>query len=96
MRAFHARDSPAPWDSSGAEVLGSLNKAASALVVPAFADLTVCVKHVACARALRPEQNPFKLHSDGAFDPFRRAEPPPRERKKPPNCAFLWFLRNNG
>ena len=49
---------------------------------------------VACARALRPEQNPFKLHSDGAFDPFRRAEPPPR--KKPPNCAFLWFLRNNG
>ena len=51
---------------------------------------------VACARALRPEQNPFKLHSDGAFDPFRRAEPPPRERKKPPNCAFLWFLRNNG
>ena len=50
---------------------------------------------VACARALRPEQNPFKLHSDGAFDPFRRAEPPPRERKAP-NCAFLWFLRNNG
>ena len=49
---------------------------------------------VACARALRPEQNPFKLHSDGAFDPFRRAEPPPR--KKQPNCAFLWFLRNNG
>ena len=49
---------------------------------------------VACARALRPEQNPFKLHSDGAFDPFRRAEPPPR--KKAPNCAFLWFLRNNG
>ena len=49
---------------------------------------------VACARALRPEQNPFKLHSDGAFDPFRRVEPPPR--KKPPNCAFLWFLRNNG
>ena len=49
---------------------------------------------VACARALRPEQNPFKLHSDGAFDPFRRAEPPPR--KKPPNCAFVWFLRNNG
>ena len=49
---------------------------------------------VACARALRPEQNPVKLHSDGAFDPFRRAEPPPR--KKPPNCAFLWFLRNNG
>ena len=49
---------------------------------------------VACARALRPEQNPFKLHSDGAFDPFRRAEPPPR--KQPPNCAFLWFLRNNG
>ena len=48
---------------------------------------------VACARALRPEQNPFKLHADGAFDPFRRAEPPPR--KKPPNCAFLWFLRNN-
>ena len=50
---------------------------------------------VACARALRPEQNPFKLHSDGAFDPFRRAEPPP-QRKKAPNCAFLWFLRNNG
>ena len=49
---------------------------------------------VACARALRPEQNPFKLHSDGAFDPFRRAEPPP-QRKKAPNCAFLWFLRNN-
>ena len=49
---------------------------------------------VACARALRPEQNPFKLHSDGAFDAFRRAEPPPR--KKAPNCAFLWFLRNNG
>ena len=49
---------------------------------------------VACARALRPEQNPFKLHSDGAFDPFRRAEPPP-PRQKAPNCAFLWFLRNN-
>ena len=49
---------------------------------------------VACARALRPEQNPFKLHSDGAFDPFRRAEPPP-QRTKAPNCAFLWFLRNN-
>ena len=50
---------------------------------------------VACARALRPEQNPFKLHSDGAFDPFCRAEPPP-QRTKAPNCAFLWFLRNNG
>ena len=50
---------------------------------------------VACARALRPEQNPFKLHADGAFDPFRRAEPPP-QRKQAPNCAFLWFLRNNG
>ena len=49
---------------------------------------------VACARALRPEQNLFKLHSDGAFDPFRRAEPPP-QRTKAPNCAFLWFLRNN-
>jgi hypothetical protein len=49
---------------------------------------------VACARALRPEQNPFKLHADGAFDPFRRAEPPP-QRKQAPNCAFLWFLRNN-
>ena len=49
---------------------------------------------VACARALRPEQNPFKLHSDGSFDPFRRAEPPP-PRQKAPNCAFLWFLRNN-
>ena len=49
---------------------------------------------VACARALRPEHNPFKLHSDGAFDPFRRAEPPP-QRTKAPNCAFLWFLRNN-
>ena len=49
---------------------------------------------VACARALRPEQNPFKLHSDGAFDPFRRAAPPP-QRTKAPNCAFLWFLRNN-
>ena len=50
---------------------------------------------VACARALRPEQNPFKLHSDGAFDPFRRAEPPPQRKKAAPNCAFLWFLRNN-
>ena len=51
---------------------------------------------VACARALRPEQNPFKLHADGAFDPFRRAEPPPPRERKAPNCAFLWFLRNNG
>ena len=49
---------------------------------------------VACARSMRADRNPFKLHADGAFDPFRRAEPPPR--KKPPNCAFLWFLRNNG
>ena len=49
---------------------------------------------VACARSMRADhRNPFKLHADGAFDPFRRAEPPPR--KKAPNCAFLWFLRNN-
>ena len=49
---------------------------------------------VACARALRPEQNPFKLHSDGAFDPS--AAPSRRHKTKAPNCAFLWFLRNIG
>ena len=50
---------------------------------------------VACARSMRADhRNPFKLHADGAFDPFRRAEPPP-PRQKAPNCAFLWFLRNN-
>ena len=51
---------------------------------------------VACARSMRADhRNPFKLHADGAFDPFRRAEPPPPRERKAPNCAFLWFLRNN-
>lgn len=48
---------------------------------------------VACARAMDRRRNPFALHADGAFDPWR-AEVPPR-RQAAPNCAFLWFLRNN-